>query len=63
VLAVELLLHPDDSALRLNGCGMAIVNPPWQIERKLEPILDDLPELLQQGRHGRTQVIWLAGPD
>ena len=63
VLALELLLHPDDSALRLNGCGLAIVNPPWRIERKLEPILDALQELLQQGRHGTTQVIWLAGPD
>jgi len=63
VLALELLLHPDDSALRLNGCGLAIVNPPWRVERQLEPVLGVLSDLLRQGRHGTTQVIWLAGPD
>ncbi len=39
VLAAELLLHPDNSALRLNGCGMAIINPPWKFERQLEELL------------------------
>src|SRR4029079_812238 len=29
VLAAELLLHPDNFALRLNGCGMVILNAPW----------------------------------
>ncbi len=39
VLAAELLLHPDDSPLRLNGAGMAIINAPWQLDRRMREIL------------------------
>lgn len=56
VLVAELLLHPDNSMLRLNGCGMAIVNPPWQFDRQLETWLPMLQGLLAQGRHGEHLV-------
>jgi 23S rRNA (adenine2030-N6)-methyltransferase len=59
VLIAELLLHPDNSALRLNGCGMAIVNPPWQFNRQLEEILPVLRELLAQSRYGAQRLEWL----
>ena len=36
VLNAQLLLHPDNSALRLNGCGMVIVNPPWKFDQQLD---------------------------
>lgn len=35
-LIVELCIYPDDIPLQLNGCGMIIVNPPWQLEQTLE---------------------------
>lgn len=38
----EFLLHPDNTDLRLNGCGLALINPPWQFERTLESLLDTL---------------------
>jgi 23S rRNA (adenine2030-N6)-methyltransferase len=60
VLAAELLLHPDNSALRLNGCGMAIINPPWKFERQLEELLPALQTLLAQGRYGQHRIEWLA---
>ncbi len=60
VLIAELLLHPDNSALRLNGCGMAIINPPWKFERQLEELLPALQNLLSQGRFGQHRVEWLA---
>jgi 23S rRNA (adenine2030-N6)-methyltransferase len=60
VLAAELLLHPDDSALRLNGCGLALINPPWRIEQRVEPLLRALLELLKQGRGGSQRLIWLG---
>lgn len=60
VLIAELLLHPDNSALRLNGCGIVIVNPPWKFERQLEELLPALQTLLAQGRYGQHRVEWLA---
>ena len=60
VIVAELLLHPDNSALRLNGCGMAIINPPWKFERQLEDLLAALQSLLAQGRYGQHRIEWLA---
>jgi len=60
-LVGELLLHPDNSALRLNGCGMLLVNPPWKFERVLEEVLAALAQHLAQGRFGQHSVQWLVG--
>lgn len=60
-LVAELLLHPDNSALRLNGCGLAIINPPWQFERVLEEILDVLCAHLAQGSFCEKHVEVLSG--
>ncbi|HET8942423.1 MAG TPA: 23S rRNA (adenine(2030)-N(6))-methyltransferase RlmJ [Rudaea sp.] len=60
VLCVELLLHPDNSALRLNGCGMIIVNPPWKFERKLAELLPVLRRHLSQGRFSQERIEWLT---
>ena len=35
----EVLVRPDDSPLRLNGSGMLLVNPPWQLDAALAPML------------------------
>ena len=59
VLVAELLLHPDNSALRLNGCGMAILNPPWRFELALESWLPTLKDLLAQSRYGSNRIEWL----
>lgn len=59
VIAAELLLHPDNSALRLNGCGMAILNPPYRFDRQLEEILPVLRETLAQSRYGDQRIEWL----
>src|SRR5882724_6172908 len=53
-------LHPDNSSLRLNGCGIVIINPPWKFERILEELLPVLREHLVRGRFGRHRVEWLA---
>ncbi|GAA0715089.1 23S rRNA (adenine(2030)-N(6))-methyltransferase RlmJ [Dokdonella soli] len=59
VLVAELLLHPDNSMLRLNGCGLAIVNPPWQFDRELGTWLPALADLLAQSRYGAARIDWL----
>ncbi|MEO8803465.1 MAG: 23S rRNA (adenine(2030)-N(6))-methyltransferase RlmJ [Rudaea sp.] len=60
VLCVELLLHPDNSTLRLNGCGMIIVNPPWKFERQLAELLPVLRRYLSQGRFSQERIDWLT---
>lgn len=61
VLIAELLLHPDNSALRLNGCGMAIVNAPWKFDKTVGEIMPVLQSHLSQGRFGQHRVEWLVG--
>ena len=60
VLYAELLLHPDNSALRLNGCGMVIVNPPWKFDQQLKELLPMLRQHLAQGRFGEQRIEWLT---
>jgi len=60
-LVAELMLHPDDSPLRLNGCGMVIVNPPWQFDRELAALLPVLRDRLAAPGQGQVHVDWLTG--
>jgi 23S rRNA (adenine2030-N6)-methyltransferase len=59
-LAVELTVRADDRADRLNGSGLLVLNPPWQIERDLEAIALGLRELLALDAHARASVEWLV---
>lgn len=59
-LAAELMRERDDSPLRLNGCGMAIVNPPWHFEAELARVLPILQRQMAAGRDGAHRVSWLA---
>jgi len=60
VLRAELLVHGDDSPLRLNGSGMAIVNAPWQLDETLREPLRALARLLAQERPAEWKLDWLA---
>ena len=59
-LAVELLVQDDDSPLRLNGCGMVIVNAPWQFDRWIETLLPDLVRLLARDARAQGRTEWLV---
>jgi 23S rRNA (adenine2030-N6)-methyltransferase len=59
VLRVELLVHPDDSPLRLNGSGMVILNAPWNLDDVLREPLRALASLLSQERPAETKLDWL----
>lgn len=61
VLAVELCVHPDDSRAGLNGSGMLLINPPWQLDEDLRATLPALHRLLASDSAGRWRVDWLAG--
>jgi 23S rRNA (adenine2030-N6)-methyltransferase len=60
VLRAELLVHPDDSPLRLNGSGVAIVNAPWKLDDTLREPLRAVARLLAQERPAEWRLDWLA---
>ena len=55
----ELLVHPDDSPLRLNGSGMVILNAPWNLDDSLREPLRVLASLLSQERPAEVKLDWL----
>ena len=60
ILIAEFLLRPSDDPTRLNGCGLALVNPPWQIDETLAALLPKLAGLLEVERGGYARVDWLV---
>jgi 23S rRNA (adenine2030-N6)-methyltransferase len=60
VLAAEVLLRPDDSPLRLNGTGVAIVNAPWKLDEELRDSLRLLPKLLGTPGQSEYRLTWLV---
>jgi 23S rRNA (adenine2030-N6)-methyltransferase len=61
VLVAELMVLPDDSPLRLNGCGILIANPPWQIDGMLSALLPALRSALAQSPRAAERLRWLCG--
>ncbi len=60
-LVAELLVRPDDSPLRMNGSGLLLLNPPWQFDRLLAPVLEALRGAL--GEAGASaRAAWLRAP-
>ncbi|HUH89987.1 MAG TPA: 23S rRNA (adenine(2030)-N(6))-methyltransferase RlmJ, partial [Lysobacter sp.] len=61
-LLAELMVHPDDSPLRMNGSGMLLLNPPWQLDQTLRAALPLLQKVL--GETGASsRVEWLKQAD
>ncbi len=59
-LCAEILLHPADSNMRLNGCGLLIVNAPFRFDKQLIEIVSALYPALEQSRFGAQRVEWLV---
>ena len=59
VLVAECWVRQDKMAKRLNGSGMAIINPPWQFDQVLNKFLPELAELLKIAKLGKVSVNWL----
>jgi 23S rRNA (adenine2030-N6)-methyltransferase len=59
-LLVELAIAGETSSRKLKGCGMLIVNPPWQFDRQIEPALDFLAHVLALEPGAVSQLSWLV---
>jgi 23S rRNA (adenine2030-N6)-methyltransferase len=60
VLVAELRVMPDDNPMRLNGCGLLLVNPPWRLDDTLRSLLPRLAAVLCQVAPGGSTVEWLV---
>ncbi|MBI3779258.1 MAG: 23S rRNA (adenine(2030)-N(6))-methyltransferase RlmJ [Gammaproteobacteria bacterium] len=60
ILLAEFSPYPEDSAFRLNGCGMVVINPPWKLDETLHSVLPALLERLRQHPAGHSTITWLV---
>ena len=58
-LAAELWLHPRDTTVGLNGSGLLIVNPPWQMDLQLATWQEELRGMLGAATGGGSHVKWI----
>lgn len=61
LLVAELSLYPSDSRVALNGSGMLILNPPYQLGERMQRWLPQLHERLDLGHGGGASVRRLNG--
>lgn len=59
ILIAELSIFPDDNPMQLNGSGMAIINPPWQLDEQLLSYLPWLWQHLSVHHQGGFHVSFL----
>ena len=60
-LVAELLVRPDDSPLHMNGSGLLLLNPPFQLDEKVAPAMKLLAQVLGE-RHPSSRLEWLKPP-
>jgi 23S rRNA (adenine2030-N6)-methyltransferase len=60
ILCAELGIAAYDSPRGMHGCGMVLVNPPWQLDETLQRLLPALLGVLGQVESGQTRVEWLS---
>ena len=56
----ELAIAGDSSQLRMKGCGLVVLNPPWQIDQEFRAVLPTLAERLRVDAGGGSQTGWLV---
>lgn len=61
IMDIEFYIRPPSSEPRLDGTGMVVVNPPYQLESELRTMLPVLSKILAEGPGARWSVDWLAG--
>lgn len=59
-VAFEITIAGESSPLKMRGCGLVVVNPPWQFEEIAAPLLHELAGLLAQGPGATASIRWLV---
>lgn len=58
--AAEVTIAGEGAPIKMKGCGLLVVNPPWQIDRTLAPLLPKLAAWLAQSPGGAGRLHWLV---
>ncbi len=58
MLCAELQIASEASQVRMKGCGLLVLNPPWRIDEAFRAILPALAALLKQDAGGAARVSW-----
>lgn len=61
-LVAELTIAGEESELRMKGCGLLVLNPPWKVDQEVREVLPALKRFLQVDSGGSTRCLWLV-PD
>ena len=56
----ELTVAGEASALKMKGCGLVVLNPPWQLDRDVNSWLPGLATCLAQEPGGGATLRWLV---
>jgi 23S rRNA (adenine2030-N6)-methyltransferase len=59
-LMVELLIAGATNEVRMKGCGLLVINPPWRIEAEIQPVLAALVEKLGLDSGASSRLVWLV---
>jgi len=60
MLVAEMTVHPADTTIGLNGSGMVLLSPPWQLDTELAATLPAVHRALAPDGAGGTRVEWLV---
>ncbi len=59
-LVLELAIASEGAGVKMRGCGLAVINPPWKFELTAEPLLEELAKILAQAPGGGSHLRWLV---
>lgn len=59
-LAAELTVAGEPSNLKMKGCGLLVINPPWQFDQETLPLLTFLARVLEHEPGGNGRIDWLV---
>ena len=59
-LFAELTIAGEGAPMKMKGCGLLVLNPPWQFDRETEAMLAWLAPVLAQEPGGGSRVSWLV---
>lgn len=61
-LCIELTVRPAKDAKQMNGSGLLVINPPWQLAETLTPLLDFLKSRLARESGAAAKIASLVKP-
>jgi len=56
----ELCMAGPDAGIRMRGCGLLVINPPWKLDEEISPLLPWLQLTLAQAPGADSRLLWLV---